>query len=115
MTVPHGQACRDAHTASGKYVAADAKMKAGKVSCRLTLRPVLSAVLPANLLFPHTASGRSPQLSQRSGMRVLLAEQHIGFALNAADSYYVLAAGRVSSRGAGGARAAGQVCEAMLI
>ena len=55
------------------------------------------------------------KLSQRSGMRVLLVEQHIGFALNAADSYYVFAAGRVSSRGAGGAGAAGQVREAMLI
>lgn len=54
-------------------------------------------------------------LSQRSGMRVLLVEQHIGFALNAADSYYVLAAGQVSSRGAGGAGSAGQVREAMLI
>ena len=55
------------------------------------------------------------KLSQRRGMRVLLVEQHIGFALNAADSYYVLAAGRVSSRGAGGAESAGQVREAMLI
>jgi urea transport system ATP-binding protein len=54
-------------------------------------------------------------LSQRSGMRVLLVEQHIGFALGAADSYYVLAAGQVASRGAGGAGAAGQVREAMLI
>lgn len=55
------------------------------------------------------------KLSQRSGMRVLLVEQHIGFALDAADSYYVLAAGRVSSRGAGGAGSAQQVREAMLI
>jgi urea transport system ATP-binding protein len=55
------------------------------------------------------------KLSQRSGMRVLLVEQHIGFALNAADSYYVLAAGRVSSQGSGGAESAGQVREAMLI
>ena len=55
------------------------------------------------------------KLSQRSGMRVLLVEQHIGFALHAADSYYVLAAGRVSSRGAGGAGSAEQVREAMLI
>jgi urea transport system ATP-binding protein len=55
------------------------------------------------------------KLSRRSGMRVLLVEQHIGFALNAADSYYVLAAGRVSSRGTGGAESAGKVREAMLI
>jgi urea transport system ATP-binding protein len=55
------------------------------------------------------------KLSRRSGMRVLLVEQHIGFALNAADSYYVLAAGRVNSRGTGGAESAGKVREAMLI
>ncbi|KQR62720.1 urea ABC transporter ATP-binding subunit UrtE [Arthrobacter sp. Leaf337] len=55
------------------------------------------------------------KLSRRSGMRVLLVEQHIGFALNAADSYYVLAAGRVSSHGTGGAESAGKVREAMLI
>jgi urea transport system ATP-binding protein len=55
------------------------------------------------------------QLSQPSGMRVLMVEQHIGFALNAADSYYVLAAGRVSSSGTGGAESAGKVREAMLI
>lgn len=55
------------------------------------------------------------KLAQRNGMRVLLVEQHIGFALNAADSYYVLAAGRVSSSGKGGAESAGRVREAMLI
>lgn len=54
-------------------------------------------------------------LSQRPGMHVLLVEQHIGFALKAADSYYVLAAGKVSSTGAGGAAAAERVREAMLI
>lgn len=55
------------------------------------------------------------KLSQRSGMRVLLVEQHIGFALQAADKYYVLAAGKVSSTGAGGAGSAATVREAMLI
>lgn len=55
------------------------------------------------------------QLSQRSGMRVLLVEQHVGFALKAADSYYVLAAGRVSSSGQGGVESAPEVREAMLI
>ncbi|MFE4228067.1 urea ABC transporter ATP-binding subunit UrtE [Arthrobacter sp. NPDC056886] len=55
------------------------------------------------------------QLSQRKGMQVLLVEQHIGFALRAADGYYVLAAGRVSSSGHGGVESAGEVREAMLI
>lgn len=54
-------------------------------------------------------------LASRSGMRVLLVEQHIGFALQAADTYYVLAAGRVSSSGSGGANAAQTVRSAMLI
>jgi urea transport system ATP-binding protein len=55
------------------------------------------------------------ELSQRNGMSILLVEQHIGFALQAADSYYVLSAGRVSSSGAGGAGSAADVRKAMLI
>jgi urea transport system ATP-binding protein len=55
------------------------------------------------------------KLSQRNGMSILLVEQHIGFALQAADSYYVLSAGRVSSAGAGGAGSAASVRQAMLI
>jgi urea transport system ATP-binding protein len=55
------------------------------------------------------------KLSQRNGMSILLVEQHIGFALQAADSYYVLSAGRVSSSGAGGAGSAARVRQAMLI
>ncbi len=54
-------------------------------------------------------------LSQRNGMSILLVEQHIGFALQAADSYYVLSAGRVSSSGAGGAGSAADVRKALLI
>jgi urea transport system ATP-binding protein len=55
------------------------------------------------------------KLSQLNGMSILLVEQHIGFALQAADSYYVLSAGRVSSSGAGGAGSAASVRQAMLI
>jgi urea transport system ATP-binding protein len=55
------------------------------------------------------------ELSRRNGMSILLVEQHIGFALQAADSYYVLSAGSVSSSGAGGAGSAGDVRKAMLI
>ncbi|MER7009545.1 urea ABC transporter ATP-binding subunit UrtE [Dactylosporangium sp. NPDC000555] len=38
----------------------------------------------------------------RGGMSVLLVEQHVGFALTAAQRYYVLEAGRVTSSGQGG-------------
>lgn len=54
-------------------------------------------------------------LGRRSGMQILLVEQHLGFALEAADSYYVLASGRVSSSGEGGDGSAERVREAMLI
>jgi urea transport system ATP-binding protein len=54
-------------------------------------------------------------LARRSGMQILLVEQHLGFALEAADSYYVLASGRVSSSGQGGTGSAERVREAMLI
>lgn len=55
------------------------------------------------------------KLSQRNGMSILLVEQHIGFALQAADSYYVLSAGKVSSSGAGGAGSGADVRKALLI
>ena len=45
----------------------------------------------------HRAAGRARDLS------VLLVEQHIGFALRATSSYYVLESGRVTSHGEGGA------------
>jgi urea transport system ATP-binding protein len=41
-------------------------------------------------------------LARRGGLSVLLVEQHVGFAMRAADRYYVLEAGRVTSDGAGG-------------
>ena len=49
------------------------------------------------------------------GMAVLLVEQHIGFALSAAGHYYVLAAGKVTAEGGGGADAADTVRSAMAI
>src|SRR5690349_4296524 len=54
-------------------------------------------------------------LTDRGGLSVLLVEQHVGFALDAAGRYYVLAAGWVSSEGAGGAGAASDVRTAMAI
>lgn len=49
------------------------------------------------------------------GLEVLLVEQHIGFALTAADKYLVLASGFVSSTGDGGSSATTGVRAAMAI
>jgi urea transport system ATP-binding protein len=49
------------------------------------------------------------------GLSVLLVEQHIGFALEAAEHYVVLASGRVTQEGAGGTAAMGAVRAAMVI
>jgi len=55
------------------------------------------------------------ELTQRGGLSVLLVEQHIGFALQAAQRYYVLESGRVTSSGAGGAASEATVRAAMAI
>ncbi|RFU86815.1 urea ABC transporter ATP-binding subunit UrtE [Streptomyces triticagri] len=54
-------------------------------------------------------------LTRRGGLSVLLVEQHVGFALRAADRYYVLEAGRITSSGAGGESAHGAVREALSV
>ncbi|ATD71699.1 MULTISPECIES: urea ABC transporter ATP-binding subunit UrtE [Gordonia] len=54
-------------------------------------------------------------LTRRGGLGVLLVEQHIGFALEAAQQYYVLESGRVTSSGEGGTAAEATVREAMTI
>jgi urea transport system ATP-binding protein len=54
-------------------------------------------------------------LAARGGMSVLLVEQHVGFALRAAERYYVLEAGRVTSTGDGGAEAEPQVRQALTV
>ncbi|WP_067815598.1 urea ABC transporter ATP-binding subunit UrtE [Nocardia inohanensis] len=54
-------------------------------------------------------------LTNRGGLSVLLVEQHIGFALQAAGQYYVLQSGRVTSSGAGGRGAESAVRLAMAI
>ncbi|MFR9752896.1 urea ABC transporter ATP-binding subunit UrtE [Nocardia sp. 004] len=54
-------------------------------------------------------------LTQRGGLSVLLVEQHIGFALQAAQRYYVLESGRVTATGEGGAAAESAVRSAMAI
>ena len=54
-------------------------------------------------------------LARRDGLSVLLVEQHVGFALRAAQRYYVLASGRVTAEGVGGAGSMTDVRLAMAI
>ncbi|HLL68465.1 MAG TPA: urea ABC transporter ATP-binding subunit UrtE [Micromonosporaceae bacterium] len=54
-------------------------------------------------------------LAGRGGMSVLLVEQHVGFAVRAAQRYYVLEAGRVTSTGAGGENAYAAVRQALMV
>ncbi|RKN05069.1 urea ABC transporter ATP-binding subunit UrtE [Streptomyces radicis] len=54
-------------------------------------------------------------LSGRGGLSVLLVEQHVGFALRAAQRYYVLEAGRITSSGPGTADAEAAVREALRV
>lgn len=50
-----------------------------------------------------------------AGLSVLLVEQHVGFAVTAAQEFAVLESGRVTATGAGGAGAAEEVRAAMAI
>lgn len=54
-------------------------------------------------------------LGARGGLSVLLVEQHVGFAMRAAQRYYVLEAGRVTSSGEGGQEAERSVREALSV
>ena len=54
-------------------------------------------------------------LTKRGDLTVLLVEQHVGFALRATDSYYVLESGRITGRGEGGEAAFDEVRAAMTV
>jgi len=54
-------------------------------------------------------------LTKRGDLSVLLVEQHVGFALRATNSYYVLESGRVTSSGVGGPGAIDDVRAAMAV
>ena len=54
-------------------------------------------------------------LTERGDLSVLLVEQHVGFALRATNSYYVLESGRVTSSGVGGPGAMDDVRAAMAV
>ncbi|MBU9764797.1 urea ABC transporter ATP-binding subunit UrtE [Mycobacterium sp. TNTM28] len=55
------------------------------------------------------------ELTARGDLGVLLVEQHIGFALESAERYYILEAGRITSSGAGGSASEADVRTAMAI
>lgn len=55
------------------------------------------------------------ELTRRGDLSVLLVEQHVGFALRATDSYYVLESGRITSNGVGGPDAMDDVRAAMAV
>jgi len=55
------------------------------------------------------------ELTRRGDLSVLLVEQHVGFALRATSSYYVLESGRVTASGEGGAGAIDVVRDAMAV
>ncbi|GIF67321.1 ABC transporter ATP-binding protein [Asanoa ishikariensis] len=55
------------------------------------------------------------EISRARGISFLLVEQHIGFAVRAADRYYVLESGRVTSQGAGGQAAEATVRAALAV
>jgi urea transport system ATP-binding protein len=54
-------------------------------------------------------------LTRRGGLSVLLVEQHVGFALTAASTYYVVESGRVTGTGEGGLDSGTAVRAAMAI
>ena len=54
-------------------------------------------------------------LTRRGDLSVLLVEQHVGFALRATQSYYVLESGRITSSGEGGPDAVDAVRAAMAV
>ena len=54
-------------------------------------------------------------LAERGDLSVLLVEQHVGFALRATDTYYVLESGRITSTGVGGPGAIDDVRAAMAV
>ncbi|MBB5872376.1 urea transport system ATP-binding protein [Allocatelliglobosispora scoriae] len=51
----------------------------------------------------------------QAGIAILLVEQHLGFALSAADNYYVLAAGRTTASGPADLEATPRVREALSV
>jgi urea transport system ATP-binding protein len=59
--------------------------------------------------------GAITALTARGDLGVLLVEQHIGFALESSQRYYILEAGRITHSGAGGSASEADVRAAMAI
>ena len=55
------------------------------------------------------------ELTKRRDLGVLLVEQHIGFALESSQRYYILESSRVTSSGTGGSASEADVHAAMAI
>jgi urea transport system ATP-binding protein len=55
------------------------------------------------------------ELTKRGDLGVLLVEQHIGFALESSQRYYILESGRITSSGTGGSASEADVRAAMAI
>ncbi|MEV4728111.1 ABC transporter ATP-binding protein, partial [Micromonospora humida] len=58
---------------------------------------------------------RIVELATGAGIRVLLVEQHLGFALRVATRHYVLESGRVTATGDGGRDAERSVRQALAV
>ncbi|MGV9954017.1 urea ABC transporter ATP-binding subunit UrtE [Streptomyces cellulosae] len=103
--------------------------RAGLLSCGQRQQLAIARALvtrPRLLLLDEPTEGIQPSvvaeieetilaLTRRGGLSVLLVEQHVGFAMRAAQRYYVLEAGRVTSSGDGGAEAEGTVRAALSV
>ncbi|MEV0900422.1 ATP-binding cassette domain-containing protein [Actinoplanes sp. NPDC049802] len=124
----NGKALIDAQLARFPALAQFATRKAGLLSGGQRQQLAIARALitqPKLLILDEPTEGIQPtivaeieqtimQLAEE-GMHVLLVEQHIGFALEAAERYVVLASGFVTQTGMGGMAATSTVRAAMAI
>ncbi|HWS32032.1 MAG TPA: ATP-binding cassette domain-containing protein [Actinoplanes sp.] len=123
-----GRALIDAQLARFPALAEFAGRKAGLLSGGQRQQLAIARALitePKLLILDEPTEGIQPTIVAEieqtimqlaaAGMRVLLVEQHIGFALEAAERYVVLASGHVTRTGEGGKAATSVVRAAMAI
>ncbi len=121
--VPQGQQCFPHLTAAENlWLVADGRPGGGAAIA--DARALITS--PRLLLLDEPTEGIQPTvvaeiektilaLTRRGGLSVLLVEQHVGFAISAAQRYYVLEAGRVTSSGGGGTTAEQAVRAALSV